>query len=289
MINLISWGVATCAKDFERGEEVICMDNFYCVNQTLHLLGNPKFELMRHDVVDPLRRKWSIYNLDILLLPFTISNVLLRLSRHRLLAINCLGWQRVGARVLQASTSEVYGDPEVHPQPESYRGNVNPIGLELVMTRGKMQRRFFSITERIKWMSVLSVFSTLMVQGCCPMMDAWFEFYSSTQRGRFNDLWSGCKPALCFVTTWSKEWLQWIRKKLWDRWIWETRWIYHKSFARILSKIDHHPRSLNIPHLTIQPKENLIFSGQESSQLGTKNWVKGRTDRSIPHFRNHFS
>ena len=147
MINLITGGAGflgshLCERLLERGEEVICMDNFFTGRKSNveHLLGNPKFELMRHDVVDPFKVEVDrIYNLACPASPIHYQHNPIKTVKTSVVgAINCLGLaKRVGARVLQASTSEVYGDPEVHPQPESYRGNVNPIGLRACYDEGK--------------------------------------------------------------------------------------------------------------------------------------------------------
>ena len=147
MINLITGGAGflgshLCERLLERGEEVICMDNFFTGRKSNveHLLGNPKFELMRHDVVDPFKAEVDrIYNLACPASPVHYQHNPIKTVKTSVVgAINCLGLaKRVGARVLQASTSEVYGDPEVHPQPESYRGNVNPIGLRACYDEGK--------------------------------------------------------------------------------------------------------------------------------------------------------
>ena len=105
-----------------------------------HLTGNPNFELIRHDVVDPFKFEVDrIYNLACPASPVHYQyNPIKTVKTSVMGAINCLGLaKRVGARILQASTSEVYGDPEVHPQPESYRGNVNPIGLRACYDEGK--------------------------------------------------------------------------------------------------------------------------------------------------------
>jgi UDP-glucuronate decarboxylase len=105
-----------------------------------HLADNPNFELIRHDVVDPFKFEVDrIYNLACPASPVHYQyNPIKTIKTSVMGAINCLGLaKRVGARILQASTSEVYGDPEVHPQPESYRGNVNPIGLRACYDEGK--------------------------------------------------------------------------------------------------------------------------------------------------------
>jgi UDP-glucuronate decarboxylase len=118
------------------------MDNFFTGRRknVSHLMDNPNFELIRHDVVDPFKFEVDrIYNLACPASPIHYQyNPIKTVKTSVMGAINCLGLaKRVGARILQASTSEVYGDPEVHPQPESYRGNVNPIGLRACYDEGK--------------------------------------------------------------------------------------------------------------------------------------------------------
>jgi UDP-glucuronate decarboxylase len=124
------------------GHEVICMDNFFTGRRSNidHLLVNHNFELMRHDVIDPFKVEvdW-IFNLACPASPVHYQYNPIKTTKTSVMgAINCLGLaKRVNARVFQASTSEVYGDPDVHPQPESYRGNVNPIGNRACYDEGK--------------------------------------------------------------------------------------------------------------------------------------------------------
>jgi len=124
------------------GHEVVCMDNFFTGRKCniAHLLDNPYFELMRHDVVDPFKLEVDqIYNLACPASPVHYQHNPIKTTKTSVMgAINCLGLaKRVNARVFQASTSEVYGDPSVHPQPESYWGNVNPIGIRSCYDEGK--------------------------------------------------------------------------------------------------------------------------------------------------------
>ncbi len=126
----------------EDGNEVICLDNFFTGRKRniRHLLGNPDFELMRHDIIDPFKVEVDqIYNLACPASPVHYQfNPIKTVKTSVMGAINCLGLaKRVRARVFQASTSEVYGDPDIHPQPESYRGNVNPIGIRACYDEGK--------------------------------------------------------------------------------------------------------------------------------------------------------
>ncbi|MBP52897.1 MAG: NAD-dependent dehydratase [Opitutae bacterium] len=135
-------GSHLCERLLDNGEEVICMDNFFTGRKKnlLHLMDHSNFELVRHDVVDPFKAEVDrIYNLACPASPVYYQfNPIKTVKTSVVGAINSLGLaKRVGARILQASTSEVYGDPEVHPQPESYRGNVNPIGLRACYDEGK--------------------------------------------------------------------------------------------------------------------------------------------------------
>lgn len=121
---------------------MICLDNFFTGRKTnvAHLLGNPRFELIRHDVIDPFKVEVDqIYNLACPASPPHYQFNPIKTTKTSVMgAINCLGLaKRVKARVFQASTSEVYGDPEIHPQTEAYWGHVNPIGLRSCYDEGK--------------------------------------------------------------------------------------------------------------------------------------------------------
>ena len=135
-------GSHLCERLVKQGEEVICLDNFFTGRRSnvSHLLDYRNFEILRHDVVDPFKVEVDrIYNLACPASPIHYQyNPIKTVKTSVMGAINCLGLaKRVRARILQASTSEIYGDPEVHPQPESYRGNVNPIGLRSCYDEGK--------------------------------------------------------------------------------------------------------------------------------------------------------
>ena len=124
------------------GNEVICMDNYFTGSKAniLHLLDNPFFELVRHDVTEPYFAEVDeIYNLACPASPPHYQHNAIKTIKTSVMgAINMLGLaKRVNAKILQASTSEVYGDPEIHPQPESYWGNVNPIGPRSCYDEGK--------------------------------------------------------------------------------------------------------------------------------------------------------
>ena len=135
-------GSHLCDRLLERGDEVICVDNLFTGRKRniRHHWTNPNFELIRHDIVDPFKVEVDrIFNLACPASPVHYQfNAIKTVKTSVMGAINCLGLaKRVGARVLQASTSEVYGDPEVHPQPEGYRGSVNPIGIRACYDEGK--------------------------------------------------------------------------------------------------------------------------------------------------------
>lgn len=135
-------GSHLCERLLQDGHEVICLDNFFTGRKVnvAHLLENPYFELMRHDVIDPFKVEVDhIYNLACPASPVHYQyNPIKTIKASVMGAINCLGLaKRLNARVFQASTSEVYGDPEVHPQTEGYWGNVNPIGVRSCYDEGK--------------------------------------------------------------------------------------------------------------------------------------------------------
>jgi len=126
----------------EQGHEVLCMDNFFTGDKSnvAQHLGNPLFEVVRHDVVEPILLEVDqIYNLACPASPVHYQfNPVKTVKTNVLGTLNMLGMaKRVGARILQASTSEVYGDPKVHPQTEDYWGHVNPIGIRSCYDEGK--------------------------------------------------------------------------------------------------------------------------------------------------------
>lgn len=135
-------GSHICERLVSDGHDVICVDNFFTSQKSnvLHLIGKPNFELVRHDVTHPL---WlevdEIYNMACPAAPGHYQyNPIKTMKTSVMGAINLLGMaKRCNAKILQASTSEVYGDPDIHPQPESYRGNVNPIGPRACYDEGK--------------------------------------------------------------------------------------------------------------------------------------------------------
>ena len=146
-VNLITGGAGfigshLCETLLERGEQVLCLDNFFTgrKDNIAHLLSNPRFELVRHDVTNPVMLEVDrIYNFACPASPVHYQyNPVKTIKTSVMGALNMLGLaKRVKARILQASTSEVYGDPAIHPQVESYWGNVNPIGIRSCYDEGK--------------------------------------------------------------------------------------------------------------------------------------------------------
>ena len=135
-------GSHLCERLVNEGHDVICIDNFYSGSKenVWHLIGKPNFEIVRHDVINPY---WAevdeIYNLACPASPIYYQNDPIQTTKTSFFgAYHMLGLaRRTKAKILQSSTSEVYGDPNVHPQPESYWGNVNPIGLRSCYDEGK--------------------------------------------------------------------------------------------------------------------------------------------------------
>ena len=135
-------GSHLCERLLGEGHDVLCVDNFFTGSRdnVLHLLDNPRFELLRHDVTFPLYVEVDqIYNLACPASPIHYQYDPVQTTKTSVHgAINMLGLaKRVNAKILQASTSEVYGDPEVHPQPEGYWGRVNPVGPRACYDEGK--------------------------------------------------------------------------------------------------------------------------------------------------------
>ena len=135
-------GSHLCERLLKEGDEVLCVDNFFTGRRSNveHLLENPRFELLRHDVTFPLFVEVDeIYNLACPASPVHYQHDPVQTTKTSVHgAINMLGLaKRTGARIFQASTSEVYGDPAVHPQTEDYWGNVNPIGIRSCYDEGK--------------------------------------------------------------------------------------------------------------------------------------------------------
>src|SRR5580700_11333159 len=161
-------GSHLCERLVKRGDDVICLDNFFTGTKRNigALLGDPRFELMRHDVTFPLYVEVSrIFNLACPASPIHYQRDPVQTTKTSVHgAINMLGLaKRVKARILQASTSEVYGDPTVHPQPEAYWGNVNPIGIRSCYDEGKRcaETLFFDYWRQYNLeIKVLRIFNT---------------------------------------------------------------------------------------------------------------------------------
>ena len=161
-------GSHLCERLLNEDNEVICVDNFFTGSKQniIHLLDNPYFEIIRHDITFPLYVEVDeIYNLACPASPVYYSFDPVQTTKTSVMgAINMLGLaKRLKIKVLQASTSEVYGDPEVHPQPESYRGNVNPIGPRACYDEGKRcaETLFFDYYRQLKiQIKVIRIFNT---------------------------------------------------------------------------------------------------------------------------------
>ena len=161
-------GSHLCERLLNEGNEIICLDNFFTGRKRniAHLLGNSNFELVRHDVTNPFHFEVDqIYNLACPASPPHYQHNPIKTTKTSFLgARHSLGLaKRVGARVFQASTSEVYGDPEIHPQPESYKGSVNPIGIRACYDEGKRvaETLFFDYHRQHKTeIRVVRIFNT---------------------------------------------------------------------------------------------------------------------------------
>lgn len=161
-------GSHLCEKLLADGHEVICVDNLFtgCKDNIRQLLSNPNFEFIRHDVVFPLYVEADqIYNLACPASPVHYQyNPIKTIKTNIMGAFNMLGLaKRTHARILQASTSEVYGDPEIHPQAESYRGCVNPIGIRACYDEGKrvVETLFFDYYRQYNIdIKVMRIFNT---------------------------------------------------------------------------------------------------------------------------------
>jgi len=161
-------GSHLCERLLESGNDVLCVDNFYTGTKrnVRHLLSHPRFELIRHDVTFPLYVEVGrIFNLACPASPIHYQRDPVQTTKTSVHgAINMLGLaKRVGARILQASTSEVYGDPEVHPQTEAYWGRLNPIGIRSCYDEGKRcaETLFFDYHRQYRTdIKVVRIFNT---------------------------------------------------------------------------------------------------------------------------------
>ncbi len=161
-------GSHLCEALIKKGSDVVCVDNFFTGRRgnVAHLLDNPRFEVLRHDVTFPLFVEVDeIYNLACPASPIHYQHDPVQTTKTSVIgAINMLGLaKRVGAKIFQASTSEVYGDPDIHPQPESYWGKVNPIGTRSCYDEGKRcaETLFFDYNRQMNLpIKVARIFNT---------------------------------------------------------------------------------------------------------------------------------
>ena len=183
-------GSHLCERLLADGNDVLCVDNYFTgrKDNIAHLLANPHFEAMRHDVTFPLYVEVDqIYNLACPASPVHYQFDPVQTTKTSVIgAINMLGLaKRIGAKILQASTSEVYGDPTVHPQTEDYRGNVNPMGPRACYDEGKRcaETLFFDYhrqhAPRSRWCGS----STPTAPACTRTTAGWYRISSSRRCG----------------------------------------------------------------------------------------------------------
>ncbi len=161
-------GSHLCDRLIREGNDIICIDNLFtgCKDNIRHLMDNPYFEFIRHDITEPLYVEVDqIYNLACPASPVHYQYNPIKTAKTSVIgSLNCLGLaKRCNARILQASTSEIYGDPEIHPQTESYRGCVNPIGVRSCYDEGKRMAEtlFFDYYRQHKVdIKVIRIFNT---------------------------------------------------------------------------------------------------------------------------------
>ena len=179
-------GSHLCERLIRDGDDVLCVDNYFTgrKDNIAHLVGAPHFEAMRHDVTFPLYVEVDeIYNLACPASPVHYQYDPVQTTKTSVIgAINMLGLaKRVGAKILQASTSEVYGDPTVHPQTEDYRGNVNPLGPRACYDEGKRcaETLFFDYHRQHRRASRWRASSTPTGRACTRTTAAWCRISSS--------------------------------------------------------------------------------------------------------------
>jgi UDP-glucuronate decarboxylase len=179
-------GSHLCERLVGEGHDVLCLDNFFTSQKSNveHLLAKPNFELIRHDVTVPINLEVDeIYNLACPAAPGHYQyNPIKTMKTSVIGSINMLGMaKRCRAKILQASTSEVYGDPEIHPQVESYRGSVNPIGPRACYDEGKRAAEtLFVDYHRMNKVNVRIVrILTRTARGCIHTTDAWCRTLSA--------------------------------------------------------------------------------------------------------------
>ena len=171
-------GSHLCERLLNEGSGVLCVDNYFTGSRRniLHLFDNPQFEVIRHDITFPLYVEVDqIYNMACPASPIHYQFDPVQTTKtcvHG--AINMLGLaKRIKARIMQASTSEIYGDPEIHPQPESYWGRVNTTGVHSCYDEGKRcaETLFLTTGANTIWKLKLCAFSIPMAHVCTPTMD----------------------------------------------------------------------------------------------------------------------
>jgi len=172
-------GSHLCERLVAQGDDVLCVDNYFTgrKDNVARLLGDPHFEALRHDITHPLFVEVDeIYNLACPASPIHYQFDPVQTTKTSVIgAINMLGLaKRLKAKIFQASTSEVYGDPGVHPQPETYRGNVNPIGPRACYDEGKRcaETLFFDYSASTSSRSASPASSTPTGRACTPMTAA---------------------------------------------------------------------------------------------------------------------
>jgi UDP-glucuronate decarboxylase len=204
-------GSHLCDQLLARGNDVICLDNYFTGSKqnVIHLLDNPYFELLRHDITKPVYVEVDeVYNLACPASPIHYQYDAIKTIQTSVMgAINMLGLaKRTKAKVLQASTSEVYGDPFVHPQPEEYWGNVNPIGIRSCYDEGKRcaETLFFDYHRQNKVrIKVVRIFNTYGPE-CSPTTEGRFPIYcAGTKRTGHHLYGDGIQtPVFVIATIW---------------------------------------------------------------------------------------
>ncbi len=206
-------GSHLCERLLARGDDVLCVDNYFTGRRDniAHLRRNPNFETLRHDVTVPLFVEVDeIYNLACPASPIHYQFDPVQTTKTSVIgAINMLGLaRRTGARILQASTSEVYGDPTMHPQTEDYRGNVNPIGPRACYDEGKRcaETLFFDYHRQHR-VEIKYGFSTRMARGCTRTTAGWCRTSSSKHCGanRSRSTAMAARPAPSATSTTSSK------------------------------------------------------------------------------------
>jgi UDP-glucuronate decarboxylase len=186
-------GSHLCERLLDEGNDVLCLDNYFTGSKRniIHLMENPYFEVVRHDVTMPFYSEIEeIYNLACPASPIHYQHNPIKTVKTSVMgAINMLGLaKRKKAKILQASTSEVYGDPKVHPQTEDYWGYVNPVGERSCYDEGKRcaETLFMDYHLQNQVRIKISGYLTPMVRGCNRMTEGWCPIYCPGDQGRRN-------------------------------------------------------------------------------------------------------